>query len=109
MKPINKYVCLVDNYRRSSRQRNTVGRYIVCAKTEKEAKEILQKMIGFGSIQVYYQITKEHGLPSEIEANLSYKEAKKMEWEGENKWKLVDVKHSTDYQEEQDMEQEMEI
>ena len=51
MKQLNKYVCLVDNYRRPSRQRNTKGRYLVCAKTEREAKEILQNKIGFGSVQ----------------------------------------------------------
>lgn len=105
MKPLNKYVCLVDNYRRPSRQRNTMGRYLVCAKTESEAKEILQEKIGFGSIQIYYQVTKNYGLPFEIEANLSYKEAKKMELDENRKWTLVDVKHSTNCQKEEDDEE----
>ena len=56
MKPIRKYICLVDNYRRPSRQRNTCGRYVVCAKTKQKAKEYLQRAIGFGSVQVYYEI-----------------------------------------------------
>lgn len=51
-KPNKNFICFVDNYRRPSRQRNTHGRYRVGAKTESEAKEILQKLIGFGSIQV---------------------------------------------------------
>lgn len=54
---MNKYICLVDAYRRPSRQRNTSGRYIVCAKNEKEAKNLLQKAIGFGSVQVYYKVS----------------------------------------------------
>lgn len=52
------YICLVDHYRRPSRQRNTQGRYRVGAKNPKQAKELLQKAIGFGSIQVYYEDTK---------------------------------------------------
>lgn len=106
MKPLNKYVCLVDNYRRPDRQRNTAGRYLVCAKTEREAKEILQNKIGFGSVQVYYKVTKEYGLPVEKKANLSYKEAKKMEPGKNGEWTLIDVKHSTDCQMEDDEELE---
>lgn len=105
MKLLNKYVCLVDNYRRPSRQRNTKGRYLVCAKTESEAKKILQNKIGFGSIQIYYQVTKDYGLSFEKKANLSYKEAKKMELDKNGEWILVNIKHSTDCQmEEKEME-----
>ena len=31
---------------------NTAGRYRVCAKTEKQAKALLQDAIGFGKIQI---------------------------------------------------------
>lgn len=72
MKPIHQYVCLVDTYRRPSRTRNTYGRYRVGAKTEKEAKELLQKAIQFGSVQVYYEDTNP---PPEL--IVSYKEIKK--------------------------------
>ena len=54
MKEIRQAIVLVDNYRRPSRQRNTAGRYRVGAKTEKEAEELVQKVIGFGSVQFYY-------------------------------------------------------
>lgn len=54
MKEIRQAIVLVDNYRRPSRQRNTNGRYRVGAKTEKEAEELVQKAIGFGSVQFYY-------------------------------------------------------
>lgn len=54
MKEIRQAIVLVDNYRRPSRQRNTAGRYRVGAKTEKEAEELVQKAIGFGSVQFYY-------------------------------------------------------
>lgn len=56
---MEKYICLVDSYRRPSRKRNTAGRYIVCAKNKKEAKELLQKAIGFGSVSVYYEVSSE--------------------------------------------------
>ena len=54
---VKQYICLVDQYRRPSRRRNTCGRYRVGARNPKEARRILQKVIGFGSIQVYYQET----------------------------------------------------
>lgn len=57
MKTVKNYICIVDGYRRASRQRNTAGRYRVGAKTKKEAKLFLQSVIGFGSIQVYYEDT----------------------------------------------------
>lgn len=49
------YIVLVDTYRRPSRCRNTYGRYRVGAKNPKEAKELVQKAIGFGSVLVYYE------------------------------------------------------
>lgn len=55
MYPVKQYVCLVDTYRRPSRWRNTRGRYRVGAKNEKEARRLLQKAIGFGSVLVYYE------------------------------------------------------
>lgn len=51
----HNYICLVDNYRRPSRQRNTKGRYRVGAKNPKQARKLLQQAIGFGSVQVYYE------------------------------------------------------
>lgn len=64
MKKIKQYVCLVDNYRRPSRQRNTAGRYRVAAKTKDEAASLLRTAIGFGSVQVYYEDTNPaHVLP----------------------------------------------
>ena len=77
MKPINTYVCLVDNCRRPSRQRNTFGRYYVGAKTEKEAKKLLQTAIGFGSIQIYYKAN-----PDGIDPIMDYKEIAKAAWNG---------------------------
>ena len=53
--PTRQYVCLVDTYRRPSRRRNTAGRYQVGARSAKEAKRILQKIIGFGSVIIYYE------------------------------------------------------
>ena len=61
MKEINTYVCYVDLYRngtlfRSPKERlydrNTMGRYLVGAKTPELARKYLQEKIGFGSIQV---------------------------------------------------------
>ena len=74
--------------------------------TEREAKEILQEKIGFGSVQIYYQVTEERGFPIEKKANLSYKESKKMELGKNGEWTLVDIKHSTDCQKEDDEELE---
>jgi len=54
MKKVRTAVVLVDAYRRPSRQRNTAGRYKVGAKTEKEAVKLVQKAIGFGSVQFHY-------------------------------------------------------
>lgn len=52
MKKVRTAVVLVDAYRPS--RRNTAGRYIVGAKTEKEAVKLVQKAIGFGSVQFHY-------------------------------------------------------
>lgn len=57
MKEVRQYICLVDNYRRPSRKRNTAGRYRVAAKSPDEAVKLLREKIGFGSIQVYYDST----------------------------------------------------
>lgn len=51
-RPTRQYICLVDRHRRPARQRNTMGRYQVGARDEKEAKKFLKKGIGFGSIIV---------------------------------------------------------
>lgn len=54
MKEVRQAVVLVDAYRRPSRRRNTYGRYIVGAKTEKEAEKFVRNAIGFGSVKFYY-------------------------------------------------------
>lgn len=53
MKEVKQAIVLVDAYRRPDRKRNTAGRYRVGAKTEKEAEELVQKAIGFGSVEFY--------------------------------------------------------
>lgn len=50
-----QFVCAVDGYRRPSRQRNTKGRYRVAARDRKTAAKLLQKAVGFGSVQVLYE------------------------------------------------------
>ena len=61
MKEVKAYLCQVDCYRngtlfrdKSNRlyDRQTRGSYIVGAKTAKEARQLLQEKIGFGSIHV---------------------------------------------------------
>jgi len=49
--------CRVDHYRFIDKQRNTQGVYLISAKNEKEAKDLLQKTIKFGSIDVKGEIT----------------------------------------------------
>lgn len=49
------YIAIVDGYRRLSRSRNTKGRYRVGTKNPKQAKELIQKTIGFGSVIIYYE------------------------------------------------------
>lgn len=58
MSKFKNYIVLVDYNRKPSMQRNTHGRYIVGAKNEKQAKELTQKRIGFGSVQVYRELEK---------------------------------------------------
>lgn len=65
------YLCFVDNYRRPSRQRNTKGAYFVGAKSPKQAKELLQNAIGFGSILVKGTTT---------QAQMAYKQLQKREF-----------------------------
>lgn len=57
------FICLVDAYRRPSRTRNTAGRYRVGAKNPDHARKLLQKAIGFGSVQVYYEDNTTKGSP----------------------------------------------
>lgn len=61
MKEVRTYVCAVDAYRNGMifrgqgerlYDRNTAGTYLVGAKSPEEARRILQKKIGFGSIEV---------------------------------------------------------
>ena len=54
MSKINTYVCLVDARGPIWAGHSTKGRYYVGAKSEKEAKKLLQKASGFGSIDVCY-------------------------------------------------------
>ncbi len=56
-RPVKQFVCVVDGYRRPSRQRNTRGRYRVAARDRKTAARLLQKAIGFGSVQVLFEDT----------------------------------------------------
>ena len=86
MKPVNTYVCYVDAYRNgfifrgiSERlyERNTKGRYLVGAKSAKEAKEILQKAIGFGSINVPKH---QSWIYDHLKKPLKYKEVLKWDW-----------------------------
>lgn len=85
------YIVLVDSYRRSSRCRNTKGRYRVGAKNPKEARKLVQKAIGFGSVLVYYE-----------DKNLlaKYREVFKEEYNPREKdnlgFLLVPVRHAND-------------
>lgn len=58
MSKFKNYIVLVDCNKKPSMQRNTHGRYIVGAKNKKQAKELTQKRIGFGSVQVYRELEK---------------------------------------------------
>lgn len=51
------FFVVVDGYRRLSRKRNTAGIYRVGAKTKEEARELVQRAIGFGSVMVYREVT----------------------------------------------------
>lgn len=92
MKEVKTFICCVDIHRRPSRMRNTHGRYYVGAKTEKEAKELLQKAIGFGSITII-------GIQRDPRLyHCKYKEMAKEEgcYEEQFKIKAVPVRHATD-------------
>ncbi len=94
-KTVHTYVCLVDYYRRPSRQRNTEGRYLVGATSEKEAKEFLQKAIGFGSVQVYYRATDDDGkLKSNTDKLMNYKEMCKVRITSGDDTKWMPVVHA---------------
>ena len=52
------YICLCDSHRPVNpniRQRPYRGRYVVNAKNEKQALQLLKKECPFGSLWVYYQ------------------------------------------------------
>ena len=93
MKEVKQAIVLVDVYRRPERRRNTTGRYIVSAKSEKEAVELVQKAIGFGSVQFYYWER------NDSFKFIKYKEVKKMSYNPcENKWILEKPHHACDRQ-----------
>lgn len=98
MKTIHTYVCLVDNYRRPSRQRNTKGRYLVGAKTSEEAKKLLQDAIGFGSVQVYYRATDDNGaiINDKVDRKMPYKSVVRVQFEGEGKRNFIEPRLATD-------------
>lgn len=90
MYPIKNYICLVDSFRRPSRRRNTAGRYRVGAKSADEAKKLLQKAVGFGSVQVL----KEDDDPRTASA-AKYKECFR-EIPAKDAWTLAPVRRATD-------------
>lgn len=92
MKATHNYILLVDNHRRPSRQRNTAGRYRVCAKTPRQAEQLLREKIGFGAILVYYQCN------DDDKNNLPYPSVMKEESYIENntvKMRFVEPHHAT--------------
>lgn len=98
MKKIKRAIVLVDTYRRPSLKRNTAGRYIVSAKSEKEAVELVQKAIGFGSVQFYYWEQ------NDSYKFINYKEVKKMLYNPwKNKWILEKPHHACDRQNKRDL------
>lgn len=73
------YVVLVDWHNRY--KHNTAGRYLVGANSEKEAKDMLQKAIGFGSVQVYYCATDDgYRLTNSCDALMSYGQMQKVDF-----------------------------
>ena len=54
MKKVKQAIVLVDTRGPLRFRNNTEGRYRVGAKTEKEAEELVQKAIKFGSVHFYY-------------------------------------------------------
>ena len=89
MKSINTYIVLVDAHRSPDKKRNTSGRYRVGAKTAKEAEELLQKAIGFGSVQTYYKCS------TTDFPQMKYKEIKKEE-RINGRIKFIEPRHATD-------------
>lgn len=104
MKEIKQYVVLVDSHRKCGimcpakdmlYQRATKGRYRVAAKNEKEAQELVQKAVGFGSVHVYYE--DKDPKPQFI---LPYRQVAKEDLKGG----LIKPMHATEPQTEQDEE-----
>lgn len=111
MKEVKTFICEVDLYRNgmvfrgfSDRlyDRNTKGSYIVGAKTAKEARTILQKKIGFGSINVpkYQDSFDRTGMPQLKRGQIM--RIRKKHIPGENGdamkikiWYDTDIKHAT--------------
>lgn len=58
-KPARNFILLVDSHKAPGLWHNTRGRYRVGAKNAEEAVKLLREKIGFGSIQVYYEITED--------------------------------------------------
>lgn len=122
MKVVHTYVCLVDGFRNGEifrdkkdklYDRNTKERYLVGAKTEKEAISLLREAIGFGSIQVYYRATNDSGeiksVYQDTDVKMEYKRVAKVEFV-EGKVNLTEPRKTTDpmEQEEDNLLQERE-
>ena len=94
MKEVKQAIVLVDDHRRSSRQRNTAGRYRVGAKTEKEAVKLVQDAIGFGSVKFWY-----FEPTDSTNKKVGYKEVVKEVWAtnnpAETKFKYEQPVHAT--------------
>lgn len=103
MKEIKQYIGIVDAYRKNGMvfcdpkerlyQRPTKGRYQIAAKSERQAKELLREVIGFGSITI-----REDENPPCI---LPYKAVKKVQRtykKDENKfsYEIKEPHHATD-------------
>ena len=83
------YVVLVDWHNKY--KHNTAGRYLVGANSEKEAKEMLQKAIGFGSVQVYYRATDDnYDLTTSNDARMSYGQMQKVDFVNHGKGNIED-------------------
>lgn len=97
-RPVKQYVCVVDGWRRPSRQRSTAGRYRVAARDGRHARELLQKAIGFGSVKVYYEIE-----PKDCRIVLPLGQCRKEMPDG----RLVPVRHATDPMENLEFDEEV--
>ena len=98
MANVKTYLLEVDLYRNgfvfrshSDRlyERNTLGRYYVGAKNPKEAKSILQKAIGFGSITV----PNHQYIPENIK---TLRHGQIMKWDSFSKKYTDKIAHATD-------------